>query len=143
MNRQEAKDKIDALTALLKEHNYRYYVLDEPVISDMEFDRLLKELEFLEKQFPELAHPDSPTRTVGGGVENEFNTVKHKRPMFSLGNTYNEQELREFDERVRKVTGGPVEYVCELKIDGLAISLFFEKRRNGAGDNPGRWGAGR
>ncbi len=126
MNRQEAKEKIDALTASLKEHNYRYYVLDEPVISDLEFDRLLKELEFLEKQFPELKHPDSPTQTVGGGVENEFNTVKHKRPMFSLGNTYNEQELREFDERVRKVTGEQVEYVCELKIDGLAISLFFE-----------------
>jgi DNA ligase (NAD+) len=126
MNRQEAKEKIDNLTASLKEHNYRYYVLDEPVISDLEFDRMLKELEFLELQFPELAHPDSPTKSVGGGIENTFNSVKHRRPMFSLGNTYNEQELRDFDERVQKVTGGTVEYVCELKVDGLAISLFYE-----------------
>lgn len=129
MDKAEAQKQIDLLTSELKEHNYRYYVLDEPVISDLEFDRKLKELEHLEQQFPDLAHPDSPTRAVGGAPANEFETVRHRRPMFSLGNTYNEQELRDFDARVRKVTGDAVEYVCELKIDGLAISLFYEQGR--------------
>lgn len=126
MDKAEARREIDRLTQELKAHNYRYYVLAEPVISDFEFDRMLKQLEYLEQQFPDLAHPDSPTRVVGGGSENEFVTVKHRRPMLSLGNTYSEEELRDFDARVRKVTGDEVEYVCELKIDGLAISLFYE-----------------
>ena len=126
MDKAQAKLQIDELTATLKEHNYRYYVLSEPTISDLEFDRLLKQLEYLESQFPELANTDSPTRVVGGGVINEFETVKHRRRMLSLGNTYNETELREFDSRIRKAIGGEIEYVCELKIDGLAISLFYE-----------------
>ena len=126
MDKAQAKLQIDELTATLKEHNYRYYVLSEPTISDLEFDRLLKQLEYLESQFPDLAHTDSPTRVVGGGVINEFETVKHRRRMLSLGNTYNETELREFDSRIRKAIGGEIEYVCELKIDGLAISLFYE-----------------
>lgn len=129
MTRDEAKTRIDNLTATLKEHNYRYYVLAEPSISDLEFDRLLKELEFLENQFPDLAHEDSPVAHVGGGSIGDFITVPHKRRMMSLGNTYSEEDLRDFDQRVRKVTGDAVEYVCELKIDGLAISLFYE---NGA-----------
>jgi DNA ligase (NAD+) len=126
MDKAQAKLQIDELTASLKEHNYRYYVLSEPTITDLEFDRLLKQLEYLESQFPELAHADSPTRVVGGGVLNEFQTVKHRRRMLSLGNTYNEKELREFDGRIQKAIGGETEYVCELKIDGLAISLFYE-----------------
>jgi DNA ligase (NAD+) len=126
MDKAQAKLQIDELAATLKEHNYRYYVLSEPTISDLEFDRLLKQLEYLESQFPELAHADSPTRVVGGGVLNEFQTVKHRRRMLSLGNTYNEKELREFDGRIQKAIGGETEYVCELKIDGLAISLFYE-----------------
>ncbi|MEY4003847.1 MAG: ligase, partial [Bacteroidota bacterium] len=126
MDKAQAKLQIDELTATLKEHNYRYYVLSEPTISDLEFDRLLKQLEYLESQFPELAHADSPSRIVGGGVVNEFETVKHRRRMLSLGNTYNETELREFDGRIQKAIGGETEYVCELKIDGLAISLFYE-----------------
>ena len=126
MDQAEAKKKIDALTAELKEHNYRYYVLSEPTISDFEFDHKLKELAYLEQQYPELAHDDSPTKVVGGGVQNEFKTIKHRRPMLSLGNTYNDQELRDFDARVKKAIGHEVEYVCELKIDGLAISLFYE-----------------
>lgn len=126
MDKAQAKLQIDELTAILKEHNYRYYVLSEPTISDLEFDRLLKQLEYLESQFPDLAHADSPTHVVGGGVINEFETVKHRRRMLSLGNTYNETELREFDSRIRKAIGGEIEYVCELKIDGLAISLFYE-----------------
>jgi DNA ligase (NAD+) len=127
MERTEAQAKIIALSQALNDHNYRYYVLAEPVISDQQFDLQLKELEALEKAFPEFALPNSPTRNVGGGLLEEFKTVPHKRRMLSLGNTYSEEELLEFDERVRKSLGvAEVEYVCELKIDGLAISLFYE-----------------
>jgi len=127
MQSHEISAKILALSNELNDHNYRYYVLAEPVISDQEFDLKLKELEVLEKQFPEFALPNSPTKTVGGGLLDEFKTVPHKRRMLSLGNTYSEEELLEFDERVRKSLGiDAVEYVCELKIDGLAISLFYE-----------------
>ena len=127
MQSHEISAKILALSNELNDHNYRYYVLAEPVISDQEFDLNLKELEALEKQFPEFALPNSPTKTVGGGLLDEFKTVPHKRRMLSLGNTYSEEELLEFDERVRKSLGiDAVEYVCELKIDGLAISLFYE-----------------
>ncbi len=127
MESQEAQAKIIALSQELKDQNYRYYVLAEPVISDQQFDLKLKELEALEKAFPQFALPDSPTQIVGGGLLDEFKTVPHKRRMMSLGNTYSEEELLEFDERVRKSLGvDQVEYVCELKIDGLAISLFYE-----------------
>ena len=127
MQIQEIQAKILALTNELKDHNYRYYVLAEPVISDQQFDIKLKELEALEKEYPTLAQVDSPTRMVGGGLIEDFKTVPHKRRMMSLGNTYSEEELREFDERVKKSLGlDHVEYVCELKIDGLAISLFYE-----------------
>lgn len=127
MESQEAQAKIITLSQELKDHNYRYYVLAEPVISDKQFDLKLKELEALEKAFPQFALPDSPTQIVGGGLLDEFKTVPHKRRMMSLGNTYSEEELLEFDERVRKSLGvDQVEYVCELKIDGLAISLFYE-----------------
>ena len=127
MQIQEIQAKIQALTAELKDHNYRYYVLAEPVISDQQFDLKLKELEALEKEYPSLALADSPTRMVGGGLIEDFKTVPHKRRMMSLGNTYSEEELREFDDRVKKSLGlDSVEYVCELKIDGLAISLFYE-----------------
>ena len=123
----EVQAKIQALSAELKEHNYRYYVLAEPTNSDHQFDIKLKELEALEKQHPEFTLADSPTQHVGGSLLEEFKTVPHKRRMLSLGNTYSEEELLEFDERVRKSLGiAEVEYVCELKIDGLAISLFYE-----------------
>ncbi len=127
MELANAKLRIEQLTTLLKDHNYRYYVLAEPAISDFEFDQLLNELIHLESQFPQLISPDSPTQKVGGDVSEGFITVKHQRPMLSLANTYNEQELRDFDERIRKSTGlDQIEYVCELKIDGLAISVFYE-----------------
>jgi DNA ligase (NAD+) len=127
MNPTEAKQRIENLSNELHLHNYRYYVLAEPSISDFEFDQLLKELEYLENQFPEFKSPESPTQKVGGQTIDGFVTEKHKRAMLSLGNTYNEDELREFDERVRNSTGlDEIEYVCELKIDGLAISVFFE-----------------
>ena len=121
------KDRIDALVAELNEHNYRYYVLAQPSISDFEFDQKLEELTALEKVHPEFVHPDSPTQKVGGQITKEFKTVAHKWPMLSLGNTYNEQDLRDFDERIRKAIGNNFEYVCELKFDGLSISLTYEQ----------------
>ena len=121
------KDRIDALVAELNEHNYRYYVLAQPSISDFEFDKKLEELTELEKAHPEFVHPDSPTQKVGGQITKEFKAVAHKWPMLSLGNTYNEQDLRDFDERIRKAIGNNFEYVCELKFDGLSISLTYEQ----------------
>ncbi len=127
MELANAKLRIEQLTNTLKDHNYRYYVLAEPIISDFEFDQILKELEHLELQFPQFADPNSPTKKVGGSVSEGFITVKHQRPMLSLANSYNEEELREFDDRICKATGlSNIEYVCELKIDGLAISVFYE-----------------
>lgn len=121
------KEKIESLRKEVAEHNYRYYVLAEPVISDYQFDMKLKELESLEAQYPGFADPNSPTRKVGGAINKEFATVKHQRPMLSLGNTYSETEIRDFDNRVRKLLGhSHFEYACELKIDGLAISLLYE-----------------
>ncbi|TWR29490.1 NAD-dependent DNA ligase LigA [Mucilaginibacter pallidiroseus] len=126
MSPNQAKDHIAALTAELKQHNYNYYVLAMPTIADFDFDKKLKELDALEKQYPEFADPDSPTQKVGGEVTKEFVTVKHRWPMLSLGNTYNEQELVDFDQRVRKAIGDNFEYVCELKFDGLSMSLTYE-----------------
>ena len=114
------------LTRELKEHNYRYYVLSKPVVSDYEFDMLMKELEDLETRFPELADPDSPTKRVGGDITKDFEQVRHQYPMLSLSNTYSEQELIDFDARVRKAIGDDFEYVCELKYDGVSISLTYE-----------------
>ncbi len=122
----EIKERIESLVKELNEHNYKYYVLAHPAISDFEFDKKLKELATLEKEYPEYLDPESPTKKVGGDITKEFQTVKHKWPMLSLGNTYNEQDLKDFDERVRKAIGRNFEYVCELKFDGLSISLSYE-----------------
>jgi DNA ligase (NAD+) len=126
MSPAEAKSQIVALTSDLKQHSYNYYVLAMPTISDFDFDKKLEALIALEKQFPEFADPDSPTQKVGGDITKEFITVKHKWPMLSLGNTYNEQELLDFDQRIRKAIGDNFEYVCELKFDGLSMSLTYE-----------------
>jgi len=126
MSAQEAKKRIQAIAAELKQHNYNYYVLAMPTIADYDFDKKLEELIDLEKQYPEFAEPDSPTQKVGGFITKEFNTVRHKWPMLSLGNTYNEQELLDFDQRIRKAIGDNFEYVCELKFDGLSMSLTYE-----------------
>jgi DNA ligase (NAD+) len=126
MSAEEAKKRIQAIAAELKQHNYNYYVLAMPTISDYDFDKKLEELISLEKQFPEFAEPDSPTQKVGGFITKEFNTVRHKWPMLSLGNTYTEQELLDFDQRIRKAIGDNFEYVCELKFDGLSMSLTYE-----------------
>jgi len=120
------KEQMNLLVEELNQHTYNYYVLAMPTIADYEFDKKLEELTKLEKEFPEFADPNSPTQKVGGGITKNFITVKHKWPMLSLGNTYNEQDLRDFDERVRKAIGDDFEYVCELKFDGLSISLTYE-----------------
>lgn len=119
-------EKIKQLTDEINQHNYNYYMLDNPTIGDYEFDQLLNQLILLEKQYPDYVLPDSPTQRVGGSVTKQFKTVKHVFPMLSLGNTYSEEELLDFDRRVHDLVSGEVEYVCELKYDGLAISLVYE-----------------
>jgi DNA ligase (NAD+) len=126
MSPAEAKKQIESLSAALKQHSYNYYVLAMPTITDFEFDKKLEALAALEKEFPELLDPDSPTQNVGGFITKEFKTVKHRWPMLSLGNTYNEQELIDFDQRIRKAIGDNFEYVCELKFDGLSMSLTYQ-----------------
>lgn len=130
MNLEEAKKRAEELHDLLHEHNYRYYVLDQPIVSDAQYDEWMRELIQIEKKFPELITPDSPTQRVGGEPLPYFEKVVHLEPMLSLGNAFNSDELREFDERIRKAAGDrPVRYVCELKIDGLAISLRYQEGR--------------
>ncbi len=119
--------RADELRKLIEYHNHKYYVEASPEISDREFDRLLEELRKIEADHPELLTPDSPTQRVGGKPIDEFHTVTHRVPMLSIDNTYNANELREFDKSIRKVLGQePVTYVVELKIDGVAISLTYE-----------------
>ncbi|MFZ7117533.1 MAG: NAD-dependent DNA ligase LigA [Bacteroidota bacterium] len=126
ISEKEEGEKIKQLTVDLNHHNYLYYVKAQPVISDYEFDVMLQELIALEKQFPNLLTTESPSQRVGGFISKEFVTVTHSYPMMSLGNTYSEEELRDFDERVRKVIGSDFEYVCELKFDGVAIGLTYQ-----------------
>ncbi len=128
MKQTEAKNRIEKLRREIEEHNNNYYVLNKPVISDFEYDLLINELDTLEKMFPEYISADSPTKRVGSDITKEFVQYEHKYPMLSLGNTYNEEELREFDSRIRKTITEPVEYVCELKFDGASISITY---RNG------------
>ncbi len=120
------QEEIIALTAELNQHTYRYYMLDAPVISDYEFDQLLKKLQALEAQYPQFVQPDSPTLRVGGTVTKKFESVAHRYPMLSLGNTYSEEELLEFDNRIKSIVDQDIEYACELKYDGLAISIWYE-----------------
>jgi DNA ligase (NAD+) len=118
--------RIKELQGLLNQYNYEYHVLDKPSVPDAEYDRLLKELVTLEEQFPELKTVDSPTERVGGAVLDAFKKVEHRTPMLSLGNAFNETDLRDFDRRIRQLVGDDFSYVCELKIDGLAVSLRYE-----------------
>jgi len=126
LTKDEAKHRIEELFELIEEHNHRYYVLAQPIISDYEFDMMLEELIKLEKEYPEFLKPDSPSQRVGGQITKEFKSVRHKYPMLSLGNTYSEADLTDFDERVRKTLGNHFEYVCELKYDGVAIGLTYQ-----------------
>lgn len=120
------KDRIIELRKLLEYHNTKYYIDNSPEIPDREFDELMHELERLEAQHPECYDANSPTQRVGQDINREFVQVSHKYPMLSLGNTYSEQELRDFDQRVRKVVGDKVQYACELKYDGTSISLTYK-----------------
>lgn len=125
MDNSHAKLRIEELSSIINQHNYNYYVLSSPSISDYEFDMLLEELVKLENDFPEFLSPDSPSQRVGGGITKEFKQVKHKYSMLSLGNTYSKEELEDFDTRVKKVVGDDFDYVCELKFDGVSISLNY------------------
>lgn len=122
----DIEDRINQLRKELSEHNYNYYVLDKPVISDYEFDMKLKELQELEKKHPEFFDPNSPSQRVGGEVTKSFRTVVHDHPMYSLSNSYSKEELEDWEKRVMKLVDEPVEFACELKYDGASISLTYE-----------------
>ena len=121
MNKEAIHKRIIELSTLIEEHNYNYYVKSNPIISDYEFDTLLKELEKLEKDFPEFALENSPTKRVGGDITKKFQSVVHEYPMLSLSNTYSEEEIIDWENRIFKLSDKAPTYVCELKYDGVAI----------------------
>jgi DNA ligase (NAD+) len=123
---EDVQIRIENLRKTLNEHNYRYYALSQPVISDFEYDQLMHELIELEKKYPEYFDPNSPTQRVGNDQTKEFVQVRHKYPMLSLDNTYSLDELREFETRNKKILNEEFEYVCELKYDGASISLTYK-----------------
>jgi DNA ligase (NAD+) len=130
MSSTSAAERARHLREQINEHNYRYYILSDPTVSDREFDAMLEELQKIEAEHPELVTPDSPTQRVGSDLTAEFPTVTHARPMLSLGNTYTPDEVREFDRRVHdRLESQPYAYVAELKIDGVAVSLTYEDGR--------------
>lgn len=126
MNKEEAKSRISTLSKELNRHNHLYYVESKPEISDYDFDMLLKELQSLEEQFPEFSSENSPTKRVGGDITKKFESYTHKYPMLSLSNTYSKGEIEEWVERIKKLSEGEIEYVCELKYDGVAIGIEYE-----------------
>ncbi|MBT2604834.1 NAD-dependent DNA ligase LigA [Bacillus sp. ISL-53] len=126
MDLQAAEKKVLELQTLLNQYSYEYYVMDQPSVPDAEYDRLLRELIEYEEKFPELQTADSPTQRVGGAILDMFEKVEHTTPMLSLGNAFNESDLRDFDRKVRQSVGDDFSYVCELKIDGLAVTLQYE-----------------
>lgn len=125
MEKNEAKLRIEFLTKELNVHNYNYYVKSEPTISDYDFDQLLEELNQLELQFPEFASENSPTKRVGGDITKKFQTVVHRYPMLSLSNSYSEGEIRDWEQRIQKLVSNDIEFVCELKYDGVAIGIQY------------------
>ena len=120
------KERIYSLRKEINYHNHAYYVIDSPKISDFEFDSLLNELINLEKKYPEYFDVNSPTQRVGSSLVDGFETIQHNYPMLSLGNTYSEDDLLDFDTRVKKLISSDFDYVCELKYDGVSISLIYE-----------------
>ena len=126
MNKEAIHKRIIELSTLIEEHNYNYYVKSNPIISDYEFDTLLKELEKLEKDFPEFALENSPTKRVGGDITKKFQSVVHEYPMLSLSNTYSEEEIIDWENRIFKLSDKAPTYVCELKYDGVAIGIRYE-----------------
>ncbi len=124
---ESVRERVEKLYKELESHNYRYYVLDDPSISDVQYDKMMRELEKLEEQFPSLVTPYSPTQRVGGRPREGFATVSHHTPMLSLANAFDESELKDFDRRVRQaLPDQEISYVVEPKIDGLAVSLYYE-----------------
>ncbi|MCK9452318.1 MAG: NAD-dependent DNA ligase LigA [Bacteroidales bacterium] len=126
MEKEQARRQIEALSKTIEQHNYSYYVLAQPSISDFDFDTLLEELIALEKQFPELVSPNSPSQRVGGDITKNFETVAHQYPMLSLSNSYSRAEITDFISRTQKAVNETLEFVCELKYDGVAISLNYQ-----------------
>src|SRR5262249_19512570 len=121
---------IEDLRQQIREHEYRYYVLDQPVISDFDFDQMMRDLQQLEREHPELVTPDSPTQRVGGEPAKEFPTYTFSRPMLSLENAYSEEELEDWGRRVLQLAETEsIDYVAELKIDGLSVALIYENGR--------------
>src|SRR5215475_4472428 len=138
-----AQQRIEKLRKELDHHTHLYYVESRPEISDREFDRLMQELIDLERAYPDLITPDSPTQRVGGDVQTELKPVRHAVPMMSIDNTYSEAEIRAFDERVRRgLDGGQPAYVLEPKIDGTSISLRYENGKLILGATRGRGNVG-
>src|SRR4030043_207465 len=135
----EVVSRIKELREQLHYQNYRYYVLDEPVVSDAEYDRLLLELEQLEEEYPELVIPDSPTQRVGAAPLDKFESVRHRQPMLSLENAFSEAEAREFDARLKRFlrTAEEFHYVVEPKMDGCAVELVYENGRLTTGSTRG------
>ena len=122
----DLKNRVEEITKTLERYNYEYYVLDNPSVSDAEYDRLMQELIMIETEHPELRSPLSPTQRVGGAVVSEFEKIKHKRLMLSLANAFNDDDLYDFDRKVREIIKvDKVEYMAEMKIDGLAMSLDY------------------
>ena len=126
MNSEEARQRIESLRQSLDDHNYKYYVLNEPTISDYDFDMMMRELQDLEEAFPQFRDPHSPTMRVGGDITDKFEKVRHRYPMMSLSNAYNFDEVREWENRLKRSTQGNPEYVCELKYDGVAIGIVYQ-----------------
>src|SRR3984957_11860326 len=127
---KDIEKKIEALREKIRHHEYLYYVLDNPEISDAEFDKLMQQLKDLESEHPSLVTPDSPTQRVGGKPREGFVKVRHSTPMLSLDNTYSEEELRDWERRVHELTGrSQVDYVCELKLDGMSLALVYQDGR--------------
>lgn len=126
MIKEKAKEEILRLSEEINKHNHLYYVESAPVISDYEFDMLLERLQQLEKEFPEFAFDHSPTKRVGGDITKKFESVVHRFPMLSLSNTYSEEEIMDWENRLKKMSEGPLQYVCELKYDGVAIGIRYE-----------------
>src|SRR5467141_3950645 len=130
MSSPAIQKKIEALREKIRHHEYRYYVLDDPEISDADYDKLMNELKRLEAEHPELVTPDSPTQRVGGKPREGFVKAKHSSPMLSLDNAYSEEELRDWERRVHELTGRTdIEYFCELKLDGMSLALVYSDGR--------------
>src|SRR5215470_9010792 len=138
VDKTTAAERILELRKEILHHDYRYYTLDDPEVSDAYYDRLMKQLAELEAQFPDLITPDSPTQRVGGAPSEKFAKVVHRMPMLSLANVFDDDELVQFDDRVRRLLAiKDVDYVCEPKLDGLAVELVYENGRFSRGSTRG------